>query len=75
MTQSSLDTWLNELKRLKEQAGSSSGNGERLDEWIKSQQMKVAPGFADGVMQPHKREVNSDEGVNELDKVFGETRI
>lgn len=77
-----IQAWLRDIKSTEFQIQNAIENDEdvkKYKQWIKTQQIKVAPGFSfDGVMQPHKQEVKvlkNEEEVNELDKVFGKTSI
>lgn len=82
LTELDLQNWAKEIEEMKNDR-LKIANGESVTEfqdWIKKQQIKIAPGFSfDGVMTPNKAENQSpelqDAEVNELDKVFGKTTI
>lgn len=83
MTEDDLRRWSTEIENTKSARSELLNDTDikQFENWIKRQQLKIAPGFSfDSVMKPSKAEIQDDDSthdteVNELDKVFGKTTI
>ena len=81
LSEAELQQWSQEIDDLKNKVKTEDGDVDEFENWVKSQQNKVAPGFNsfEGVMKPSKvaspKEVEVQPVLNELDKAFGNTSI
>jgi len=83
LSESDLENWTKEIEEMKTNRSelNASEDIQGFKDWIKLQQLKIAPGFSfEGIMTPNKAEIQekgTKQGaeINELDKVFGKTTI
>ncbi|KAL6454573.1 hypothetical protein SBY92_004040 [Candida maltosa Xu316] len=88
ISENEVNSWLEEIRWLRDKVRKEQeekGAKAKYDKWIHDQSIKTAPGFDFSIMQPHKppppttttqtKEVKQDDGVNELDKIFGKTTL
>lgn len=83
LTEFDIQSWTKEIEEMKTKSSelTTSEDIKGFKDWIKLQQLRIAPGFSfEGIMTPNKAEIQEksttqEAEINELDKVFGKTTI